>query len=182
MSKRALILIDIQNDYFADGKWPLVGMHNAAANAARVLAAARAAGDRVIHVRHEFEAEDAPFFAPGSDGARTHASVLPQADETVVLKHQVNAFLGTDLKAQLDAAAIEQVTLVGAMSHMCIAAAARASADFGYVTTVVHDACATHDQTFEGITVDAAQVHAANMAALAFAYAQVVSTEQYLAG
>jgi nicotinamidase-related amidase len=65
---------------------------------------------------------------------------------------------------------------------MCIAAAARASADFGYATTVIHDACATHDQTFEGVTVAAAQVHAANMAALAFAYAQVVSTEQYLAG
>ena len=42
MSKRALILIDIQNDYFADGKWPLAGMDTAAAHAAQVLAAARA--------------------------------------------------------------------------------------------------------------------------------------------
>lgn len=182
MSKRALILIDIQNDYFAGGKWPLVDMDTAASNAARVLAAARAAGDRVIHVRHEFESDDAPFFAPDSEGARLHASVLPQVGEAMLLKHKVNAFLGTDLKAQLDAASIEQVILVGAMSHMCIAAAARASADFGYATTVIHDACATHDQTFEGSTIPAAQVHAANMAALAFAYATVLSTEQYLAG
>lgn len=181
MSKRALILIDIQNDYFADGKWPLAGMDNAAAHAARVLAAARAAGDKVIHVRHEFASDDAPFFAPGSEGARTHASVQPLTGEAIVLKHQVNAFLDTDLKTQLDAAGIEQVILVGAMSHMCIAAAARASADFGYATTVIHDACATHDQAFEGITIPAAQVHAANMAALAFAYATVISTEQYLA-
>ena len=50
MSKRALILIDIQNDYFADGKWSLHGMDTATANAARVLAAARAAGDTVVHV------------------------------------------------------------------------------------------------------------------------------------
>ena len=135
MSKRALILIDIQNDYFADGKWSLHGMDTATANAARVLAAARAAGDTVVHVRHEFESMDAPFFAPGSTGAQIHAEVQPLAGEAVVLKHKVNAFLGTDLKARLDEAGIEQITLVGAMSHMCIDAAARASADFGYATT-----------------------------------------------
>lgn len=182
MSKRALILIDIQNDYFGPGKWPLHGIDAAAHNAARVLAAARQAGDKVVHVRHEFQSDDAPFFTPASEGARIHPSVQPHADEAVVLKHQVNAFLGTDLKALLDQAGIEQVTLVGAMSHMCIDAAARASADFGYTTTVLHDACATRDQTFEGATVPAAQVHTAYMAALAFAYAKVISTEQYLAG
>jgi len=182
MSKRALILIDIQNDYFEGGKWTLEGMDSATANAARVLSAARKAGDKVIHVRHEFGSDDAPFFAPGSTGARIHTLVQPLAGEAVVLKHQVNAFLDTDLKAQLDEADIEQVTLVGAMSHMCIDAAARASSDFGYATTVIHDACATRDQSFEGQSIAAAQVHAAYMAALAFAYASVVSTEQYLAG
>ena len=182
MSKRALILIDIQNDYFEGGKWSLEAMQIASTNAARVLAAARAAGDKVIHVRHEFEGKDAPFFAPDSTGADIHPLVQPLAGESVVLKHQVNAFLGTDLKAQLDATGIEQITLVGAMSHMCIDAAARASADFGYATTVIHDACATRDQDFEGRSIAAEQVHAAYMAALAFAYASVVSTEQYLAG
>ncbi|KIP99383.1 MULTISPECIES: cysteine hydrolase family protein [Pseudomonas] len=182
MSKRALILIDIQNDYFADGKWPLHGIDAAARNAARVLAAARAAGDTVVHVRHEFQGDGAPFFAAGSSGAQIHASVQPQAGESVVLKHKVNAFRDTDLKAQLDKAGVEQITLVGAMSHMCIDAAARASADFGYATTVIHDACATRDQEFEGNQVPATQVQAAYMAALAFAYATVTSTEQYLAG
>ena len=157
MSKRALILIDIQNDYFAGGKWSLEGMDGATANAARVLAAARQAGDKVIHVRHEFESADAPFFVPGSAGANIHPQVQPLASEVVVLKHQVNAFLGTDLKAQLDAAGIEQVTLVGAMSHMCIDAAARASSDFGYATTVIHDACATRDHEFEGQSIPAAR-------------------------
>lgn len=182
MSKRALILIDIQNDYFAGGKWPLDGMQTAAGNAARALAAARAAGDLVIHVRHEFQEGDAPFFAPGSAGAHIHASVLPQPGEAVVLKHRVNAFLDTELGALLDAAGVEQVTLVGAMSHMCIDAAARASSDLGYATTVLHDACATHAQEFAGQKIAAEQVHAAYMAALAFAYASVVSTEEYLAG
>ena len=182
MSKTALIIVDLQNDYFQGGKWQLEGSEAAAANAARLLTAFRAKGLPVVHVRHVFASSDAPFFAPGSEGACTHASVLPQAGEAIVLKHQVNAFLDTDLKAQLDEADIEQVTLVGAMSHMCIDAAARASSDFGYATTVIHDACATRDQAFEGQSIAAAQVHAAYMAALAFAYASVVSTEQYLAG
>ncbi|OLU30523.1 cysteine hydrolase family protein [Pseudomonas sp. PA27(2017)] len=182
MSKRALILIDIQNDYFPGGKWSLHEMDAATANAARVLTAARAAGDTVVHVRHEFESVDAPFFAPSSSGAHIHEQVEPRAGESVVLKHKVNAFLGTDLKALLDRAGVQQVSLVGAMSHMCIDAAARASADFGYATTVIHDACATRDQEFEGKQVSADQVQAAYMAALAFAYASVVSTEQYLAG
>src|SRR5690606_287694 len=114
MSKRALILIDIQNDYFGTGKWPLHGMDAAAANAAKILAAARAAGDKVIHVRHEFESAEAPFFTPNSAGAQIHPSVQPQAGEAVVLKHRVNAFRDTELKALLEAEGIEQITLVGA--------------------------------------------------------------------
>src|SRR5262245_31674950 len=102
MPKRALVLIDIQNDYFPGGKWTLRGIESAAANAARVLAAARAAGDLVVHVRHEFTSADAPFFAPGSEGAEIHPGVRNVEGEPVVLKHHVNSFRETDLKAILD--------------------------------------------------------------------------------
>lgn len=97
MPKRALVLIDIQNDYFPGGKWTLSGIDAAADNAARVLAAARAAGDLVVHVPHEFKPADAPFFAPGSDGAQIHPKVRAREGEPVVLKHHVNAFRETDL-------------------------------------------------------------------------------------
>jgi nicotinamidase-related amidase len=63
MPMRALVLIDLQNDYFPGGRWPLAGIESAADNAAKVLAAARAAGDLVVHVRHEFPSADAPFTA-----------------------------------------------------------------------------------------------------------------------
>ncbi|MCI1025831.1 isochorismatase family protein, partial [Pseudomonas putida] len=102
MSKQALIIIDIQNDYFPGGKWPLDGVDQAADNAARLLAAARQRGDLVVHVRHEFDTADAPFFTPGSQGAAIHAKVEPLPGEPVVLKHKVNAFLGTDLEHTLD--------------------------------------------------------------------------------
>ncbi|UVM57740.1 cysteine hydrolase [Pseudomonas sp. B21-012] len=180
MSKQALIVIDIQNDYFPGGKWTLDGADAAADNAASILEAARARGDLVVHVRHEFESEDAPFFTPGSQGAQIHPKAASRADEPVLLKHKVNSFLGTGLKQLLDEQNVSEVTVIGSMSHMCIDAVSRAAADYGYGVTVVHDACATRALEFNGINVPAAQVHAAFMASLAFAYAQVISTEHYL--
>ncbi|MFT0520001.1 cysteine hydrolase family protein [Pseudomonas faucium] len=180
MSKQALIIIDIQNDYFPGGKWTLEGAEQAADNAARLLAAARQRGDLVVHVRHEFEAADAPFFAPASPGAAIHSKVQPQQGEPVVLKHQVNAFRDTPLKGTLDQHGIEALTIVGSMSHMCIDAATRAAADLGYDVTVAHDACATLALDFDGKQVPAAHVHASAMAALAFAYAKVVKTDELL--
>lgn len=181
MPKRALVLIDIQNDYFPGGKWTLSGIEAAADNAAKLLAAARTAGDLVVHVRHEFASADAPFFAPGSDGAKIHSKVKDLEGETVVLKHHVNSFRETDLKALLDRHGVEDVVICGAMSHMCVDAGTRAASDLGYKCVVVHDACATRDQEFEGAVVPAEQVHAAFMAALQFGYATLISTEEYLA-
>ena len=57
----------------------------------------------------------------------------------------------------------------------------RAASDLGYKCIVVHDACATRDQEFAGTVVPAADVHAAFMSALAFGYAKLVSTEEYIA-
>lgn len=182
MAKRALVLIDIQNDYFPGGRWALSGMEGAADNAARVLAAVRAAGDLVVHVRHEFPTPDAPFFAPGSVGAEIHPKVRALEGEPCVLKHHVNSFRETDLQAILGLHGVEEVVICGAMSHMCVDAGTRAASDLGYKCVVVHDACATRDQEFEGVTVPAAEVHAAFMAALRFGYARLVSAEEYLAG
>ena len=180
MSKQALIVVDIQNDYFPQGKWPLVGAEAAADNAARIIEAFRQAGNQVVHIRHEFTSAEAPFFTPGSEGAKLHPKVLNRTDEPVVLKHYVNSFRETELQALLDQHGIEQLVIVGSMSHMCVDGVTRAAADLGYGVTVIHDACATLDLEFNGVVVPAAQVHAAFMAALGFAYASVVSTEEFL--
>jgi len=180
MAKQALIVVDIQNDYFPQGKWPLAGADAAADNAARLIAAFREAGDDVVHIRHEFTSEEAPFFTPGSDGAKLHPKVLNRADEPVVLKHFVNSFRETNLKSILDDKGIEELVVVGSMSHMCVDGITRAANDFGYSVKVIHDACASRDLEFDGVKVPAAHVHAAFMAALAFAYASVMSTDEYL--
>ena len=179
MAKRALIVVDVQNDYFPGGKWPLVGIEQAAKNAASVLNKCREAGDFIVHIRHEFPTEEAPFFLLGSEGAAIHETMQPNDGEPVVLKHTINAFVQTNLKELLDAEGVEQVVIVGNMSHMCIDAATRAAADHGYAVTLVHDACATHDQSFDGKDIPAADVHASYMAALGFAYANLQSTDEF---
>ncbi|MCE0744697.1 cysteine hydrolase [Acetobacter sicerae] len=180
MTNEALIIVDLQNDYFPGGRWPLVGIEDAAANARLVLNRFREKEMAVVHIRHEFPADNAPFFAPGSHGAQINELVLPNDGEPVVLKHHPNAFRDTNLRTLLDGQGIRKLTILGAMSHVCIDATVRAAVDFGYDVTVVHDAIATRDLEFEGTTVPARQVHAAYMTALAFAYAQVVSTGDYL--
>ncbi len=180
MSKRAVVVVDLQNEYLPSGKLPLAGIGNALANAARVIAVARSRGDAVIHCRHEIPAPDAPFFVPGSDGAQINVAVRPLDGEPVVVKHHPNAFRDTALKQLLDASGVVEVVIVGAMSHMCIDATSRAAADFGYATVVVHDACATRDLEFGGLVVPAEQVHAAFMAGLAFAYGEVVAVEEFV--
>ncbi|WP_315982545.1 isochorismatase family protein [Aliamphritea spongicola] len=107
--------------------------------------------------------------------------MAPLAGEPVVLKQQINSFRDTELKQLLDEQGIEHLVIVGAMSHMCIDAGARAAADFGYEVSVAHDACATLDLSFDGKTVAAADVHHAYMSALSFGYGRVASTDELLA-
>ncbi len=92
MTKKALLVIDLQKDYFPGGKWTLEGIDAATSNAVRLVAAERDAGNLVVHVRHEFPTSDAPFFTPGSEGAEIHKDVQPISGETVILKNQVNSF------------------------------------------------------------------------------------------
>lgn len=182
MTKRAIVVVDIQNEYFPPaGKLPLKKVEEAAANAAKVIAHARNLGEPVIHVRHEFPDPSAPFFATGSEAVDIHSSVQPLDGEQVITKNYPNSFRETALKESLDQLGITDVVVIGSMSHMCIDATSRAAVDFGYTTTIVHDACATMDLEFNGVTVPAEHVHAAFMSALAFLYGTVTTTEEFLA-
>ncbi len=170
VSATALILIDIQDFYFPGGLMPLVEPEAASANAARLLERARQAGRLVLHVGHN-----------ASAGRGFHADVAPRQGEAIVMKDDVNAFLGTDLQARLEAAGIRRVVLCGMQTHMCLEAAARAAHDLGYQVVVVGDACATRDLKHADTVVPADQVHAATLATLERTYAWVVDTATALA-
>lgn len=182
MAQTGLIVVDLQNEYLPTGKLPLVGIEAASANAARVIQDARSKGIPVFHIRHEFANGEAPVFVPGTDGVHIQQAVAPLEGEAVVVKNHVNSFRKTDLKQRLEASHVEEVIVMGAMSHMCVDAVVRAAADMGYPVTVLHDACATLDLEFNGVSVPAAHVHAAMMAAFAFGYGTVKSVDDYLNG
>ena len=178
MPDTALILIDIQNDYFPGGSWEVDRMETVAANAACLLAHARETGQLVVHVRHEAGSDTAPFFRPGTPGAQINDTVAPQDGEAVVLKHRPNAFHETDLLDRLRDAGVAQVTICGAMTQMCIDATTRAAVDHGFKATVVSDACGAKAGSFDGVAVAAEVMQAAFLAPLAMSYAKVVTTAE----
>ncbi len=183
MENTALVLIDLQNDYFGSfegAKWQLHETDKVAQNALKILNKFREKEMKIVHVRHEFDMENPPFFAPNTKGAEIHKTLTPKENESQVLKHNVNAFKDTNLKEILDNSNIENVIIVGAMSYMCIDAVTRAASDFGYNCFVAHDACTTSDVEFNGVKVEAPIAHAVLMAALQFAYAKVETTDEIL--
>lgn len=176
----ALLLIDIQNDYFPGGTMTLVDMDAAAANAARLLARWRERGQPVFHVQHVSTRPGATFFLPDTDGVAFHSSVVPDNGEPVVVKHFPNAFRGTDLNGWLKADGVSDLVVCGAMTHMCIDGTTRAAFDAGYRCTVVEDACATRDLEHHGERIPAHMVHSAFLAALAVPYAHIVPAQSVL--
>ncbi len=177
----ALLLVDLQRDYFPGGRYPLAGADEAVAHAARLLGRARRSGRRTIHVQHLSTRPDAAFFLPNTDGALFFPSVAPAPGETVVEKHFPNAFRETALGAALEAGGVDRLVVAGMMTHMCIDATVRAAADLGYAVVLAADACATRDLAWQGRVVPAADVHAAFLAALDGRYAEVVSAREAMA-
>ena len=178
--KPALILVDIQNDYFPGGNMELVEIDKASSNARLLLDKFRDQGLQTFHIQHTFQDSNAGFFLPNTEGSEIHGSVDPLPSETVIPKHFPNSFRETDLLEQLKEKSITDLVICGAMSHMCIEATTRAAADYGFKCVVVQDACATRDIEFQDKTVSAIDVHNASMSALAFAYANVVNVDELI--
>jgi nicotinamidase-related amidase len=176
----ALVLIDIQNDYFPGGAMPLEGSTDAAANAAALLAHWRKEGMPVVHVQHFSVRSGATFFIPGTPGVEIHAGVAPRDGEAVIEKNFPNAFRATRLLAALQAGAVDQLVIAGMMTHMCIDTTVRAAFDLGFKCTLAHDACATRALSFDGATLPAAQVHGAFVAALNGIFADARTTVDIL--
>jgi nicotinamidase-related amidase len=175
---RALIVVDIQNDYFPGGANPLHGPEAAAQHAAGLLEAFRTAGDPVVHLQHVWDEPDATFMRPGTPGVEIHPTVAPADGEEVLQKAWPNGFRDTGLESLLRERGVEQVVVCGMMTAMCVDATVRAAVDLGFETTVAHDACATCDLQFDGQAVPAPAVHAAFLAALADGYARVVPASE----
>ncbi|HEX8924998.1 MAG TPA: cysteine hydrolase family protein [Terriglobales bacterium] len=178
---QALLIVDIQNDYFPGGRMELAGAEQAAENARKVLEHFRANGLPVIHIQHIALQPTATFFLPGTAGAEIHPSVKPLAGETVFQKHYPSAFRDTPLLENLKAQGITELVVVGMMTHMCVDTTVRAAFDLGFKCTVIHDACATRTLSFAEVSVPPEQVHASYIAALGAVFAQPRSAQEWIA-
>ncbi|GIM44482.1 isochorismatase [Collibacillus ludicampi] len=178
--KTALLLIDIQNDYFPHGKMELVEPIEASLRAKQILTDFREKGWPVFHIQHISIRQGATFFLPGTDGIKIHENVEPLPDEVVIQKHYPNSFRETDLLSQLQKREINRLVICGMMTHMCIDATTRAAFDYGFECVVIHDACASRNLTFNGETIPAEHVHLSFLAALNGTYARVLGAEEFL--
>jgi len=180
MLKTALLIIDIQNDYFPGGKYPLVNPLEAAQKAYMILQCFRERGGYHVHIQHVSRKPDATFFIPGERGTDIHDSVAHFEGEPIVYKHEPNAFLDTNLLELLRGWEIERVVITGMMTHMCVDATTRAAADLGFKVIVAEDACATRDLKYGDTSIPADMVHKTFLAALK-SYGKVMKSEEVIA-
>jgi nicotinamidase-related amidase len=175
---RALVIVDIQRDYFPGGAHPLKAPDAAVRAAKRLLESFRASGETVVHVRHVWDEAEATFMRPGTSGVEIHPEVAPEDGELVIAKAFPNSFRETVLEEELRARGVEAVVVCGMMTSMCVDATVRAAVDLDFDATVACDACATCDLEFDGRSVAAADVQSAFLAALADGYARVALTSE----
>ena len=178
--KTALLVIDLQKDYFPGGKYPLVEPLAAAKKAYMLLQCFREHSGHHIHIQHISLKPDATFFIKGDNGSDIHDSAAHFVGEPIVYKHYPNSFRETNLLEMLKEWGIERVVITGMMTHMCVDATARAAADLGFKVIIAEDACATRDLKYGDTTIPAEHVHKAFLAALK-SYGDVMKSDEIIA-
>jgi len=176
----ALLIIDIQNDYFPGGKCPLATPNLMLENANRLIHDAEKKAYPVFCIQH-LSANSGSFFLPGTEGAALHPDMNTQACQ-VIEKHYPNSFRETTLYQELQQKHATHLIIAGAMTHMCIDSTVRAAYDLGYRITLAEDACSTKELTFRGDRISAPTVQTAYLAALNGLFCDVVSTNAIIEG
>ncbi|MFT5234749.1 MAG: nicotinamidase-related amidase/ketosteroid isomerase-like protein [Shewanella sp.] len=178
--RTALVLVDLQNDYFAAGRFPLDNTDEATEQAKILLTHFREQALPVIHIQHIFEDENAPFFSANTPGIEIELRVAPLKSEPVIVKHQIDSFIDTSLEQTLVELGIEKLVIVGAMAQACVQTIARSATNKGYHCEVISDAIAAPKLGYGEHHFSGEQLVAANLLSLSFGAAEAVTTAQWL--
>ena len=179
MSK-ALLIIDIQNDYFKGGACELVNPQIASANAKKLLKKFREENIPVFHIQHINVRENGTYLLPNTNGVLIHEDVKPLENEKIITKNFPNSFSKTTLLDELEKQNIKELVICGMMTHMCIDSTTRAAFDLGFDCVVAYDACCTKDLEFNKNRVSAVDVHDCFMASLNGIFAKILNTDEIL--
>ncbi|TDR73869.1 cysteine hydrolase family protein [Paludibacterium purpuratum] len=166
----ALLVIDLQNDYFPGGAFPL---HDADATLDRVLQAmeqAKRQGMPIILVQHVAEGPSS-FFNADSEGVAIHPRVLAAVpDAPVIVKHHADSFLRTELAEVLQQQGIEELLVCGMMTQNCVTHTAISTEATPYRISILPDCCTTVSQMLHIIALRAVE-HRVRLATAAEALA-----------
>lgn len=176
---QALVIIDVQNDYFPGGRSELVGAVEALDQIKAVLKQFREKKHPILFIKHSNTSPSATFFIPDTFGVEIHSDITPLADEPVVVKHAPNSFFQTNLLELLQDKGVGELVVCGMMTHMCIDTTVRAAKDYGFPVTLLYDACATKDLHFMGNCIPAGVVHDTYMVGLNGMFAEIRLTEEF---
>ncbi len=138
--KRALIVIDVQNEYVS-GKLPIEypPVQQSLANIGLAMDAARAAGIPIVVVQHD-EDEQAPVFARGSHGWELHPVVADRPRDHLIRKTMASVFANTDFAQWLADNAIDTLAIAGYMTHNCDASTIVYAKHAGFAVEFLADA------------------------------------------
>ncbi len=144
--KKALLIIDVQYDYFEGGKFPLWNTQPVLDKIEEAIAKAQENGVPVVFIQHvaDTSAGPAPFFTPGSKGVHIHANLLALAPEApVVTKAYADSFYKTGLQQCLLELQVDELLLCGMMTQNCVTHTALSKTAENYAITVLTDCCTT---------------------------------------
>jgi nicotinamidase-related amidase len=159
-----LIVIDLQNDYFASGKYPLWNSETVLDNCVAAIERAQALGMPVILVQHVADSSKgiSPFFNAGSTGVAIHPRILAAAPQAqVVVKQAADGFYQTTLQATLEELGSRKLLICGMMTQNCVTHTALSRAADSYEVAVLADCCTTVDQMLHAIALNALSIRVA---------------------
>lgn len=177
---KALLLIDIQYDYFKGGANPLAGSDDASSCAKNILLQFRKERLPIIHIQHISNRPGSTFFLKGTKGAEIHQIVMPIEDEIVIIKHTPNSFKETNLLEYLKQKSVADIVICGMMTHMCVDSTVRAAWENDFNVVLIGDACATKDLKWNNKVIPAGVVQSAFLSALDGTFAKVIPTADFL--
>jgi nicotinamidase-related amidase len=178
----ALIVVDVQRAF---DEWEAAGKRrnnpNAVKRIADLLAAFRARGAPIFHIRHE-GTRPTSSFRPGSTGYAVKDEAREAPGEPVIVKRVNSAFIGTDLEARLRAADIDGLVICGATTNHCVETTTRMAGNLGFDTVLVRDATWTFDRIGpDGEAHSAEAIHAMTLSNLNGEFARIVATSEAIA-
>lgn len=177
--KRALLVIDVQNEYFT-GALPIT---HPAGHLEGILAAMDAAAGRVptVVVQHHFPQPDRPFFQKGTPGWELHPEVAARPRDLLLEKTLPGSFTGTELEDWLKDNGIKTVTVAGYMTHMCCDTTARQAVHRGLAVEFLNDATGTLPLSNSAGEVTAEELHRSILCAQQMLLSEVVDVQSWIA-